>query len=522
MLSKKNIKNIYPLSPMQEGMFFHSLYDSGSPVYFQQMSYAIHGKLDLHVFEQSWNELLRRHDIFRTVFVFKDVPRPLQVVLKERKIEFNFEELRGMDMDRIEMYLGQYKLSDRKRTFNPGKDVLMRIGLFQTDQDSFVMIWSFHHIIMDGWCIKVVHDEFFGIYTALLAGKKPDLKETVSYSQYIKWLEKQDRDAAAVFWSGYLSDYEHRVSVGYRRGNPKENILEKVEFGLAEDLTRKAYQYAQKHNITLNTLIQTVWGVLLMKYNDVTDAVFGSVASVRPPVISGIEHAVGLYINTIPVRIRGEETEKFNELLRRVQAEAAFVGKHNFYGLAEIQASCALHGELMDHIIVFENYPLHNRTVTPVDGLAIDLTGEFEQTNYPLELTVFPGEALGFRVCFDAGVYDRWQMEQLQGHLETILRSVTADEDIRLEDIDILTGHEKERVLLSFNNTGFSLPEAKTVIELFEEECLKRPRDTAIVSGDSAISYEELNERSNVVAHFLRSACGVQPDDLIGLMTGRY
>src|SRR5208282_2963881 len=155
-LDRTNIKNIYSLSPLQEGMLFHQLFEAESSAYFQQMSYRISGRLDVPVFEKSWNELVRRHDALRTIFIHKDVPQPLQVVLKERAVDFRLEDRAGISPSERDSFVEDYKQADRKRPFMLNSDVLMRVRLIRFGEDCFYVVWSFPHIIMDGWCMHIV------------------------------------------------------------------------------------------------------------------------------------------------------------------------------------------------------------------------------------------------------------------------------------------------------------------------------------------------------------------------------
>lgn len=305
MFAKKNVKNIYALTPLQEGILFHALYDKENATYFEQFNYHISGKMDVSLFEAAWNELVRRHDIFRTVFVHKNVPQPLQIVLKERKIEFISEDIRHLAPETQREYWLTYRENDKKRYFDLSKDVPMRLAVFQLAENSFDVTWSFHHIVMDGWSVGLVYEELNSLYRSMKSGNNVTLPAPVSFGEYVKWLKKQDSEAAKSYWRNYLADYRRPTGLPRISGEKKKEFIKKIfEFELSEHISEGLRETAARNHVTVNTVIQVIWGILLEKYNDVSDAVFGSTVSGRPASLKGVERIVGLFINAIPVRIR--------------------------------------------------------------------------------------------------------------------------------------------------------------------------------------------------------------------------
>ncbi|MDY6988813.1 MAG: amino acid adenylation domain-containing protein [Thermodesulfobacteriota bacterium] len=526
MLSKENLKDVYPLSLMQEGLLFHALHDAGSSAYFQQMSYRIFGNLDVRIFEQSLNELLKRHDVFRTVFVYKNVPRPLQFVLKNRKIDFHFEDIRALNGADQEASLSNYKETDKDRPFDLSKDMMMRISLFQLQDDSFEIIWAFHHILMDGWSLPIIQKEFFQIYSSLLAGARPELAPVTPFSEYIKWLEKRDKTASKQYWKNYLAGYDQLATLprGTPAGISRKYRLETLSFDLDEELTSGLRELAAEHRVTLNTVIQTLWGILLVNYNDVDDVVFGATVSGRPPEIAGVEQMVGLFINTIPVRVQVAHGQSFGDLLKNVQQDASSGNKHCYHSLAEIQTHTPLKRGLFDHIMVFENYPLDeelDRASQTTSGLRIDRSHLFEHTHYDLELVLFPGKRIRFQFAYNGEVFDALQIRRIEGHLRRIIHQILNDATLSAKSIDILGVDEKEQLLFEFNDTGCPYPTGKSIAQIFEQQAAAHPDNTAILFEDRALSYKELNGRSNSVARYLKRDCGIGPDDLVGIMTDR-
>ncbi len=547
MLAKENIKYIYTSTPMQEGMFFHSLMDKSS-VYFEQVSYRLQGRLDIQLIEKSLHELFKRHDILRTVFVQKGANRLLQVVLKEREACFYYEDISSRS-DKEE-YLREYNGQDRKNLFDLSKDVLMRLAVFRMNEDEYAFTWSHHHILMDGWCTGVLIAEFFEIYHSLLENRARRLSPAGQYRDYIKWLEQQDRRASQDYWKRYLQFYEEAVHI------PREKIsasnraeqykLERVRFSLSENRTRALEQLAGKNNVTLNTLMQTAWGVLLGKYNCTRDAVFGAVVSVRPGQIPGIEQMIGLFINTIPVRISFAEEVRFDELLREVQ-EAAIAGElHYYFPLAEIQAESILKQNLFDHIFAFENFPtaVQIEDSARTDDAAIEDDEDdgrthafrlelthveaFEQTNYDFNVIISPSKQLDIRFEYNGNIYDTESVKRAAQHFNEVLARFQANEKIDVDELNLLSAAEKEQLLVAFNDTQADYPQGKTIHRLFAEQADRTPDSTAVMlNGEAAVSgsvrsrsmltYRQLAEKARRLACILQAE-GVYPGSIVGLL----
>ena len=303
--SIENIKMIYPLSTMQEGMLFHALREEKTNVYFEQMAFSIESEFDKELLEKSFNLIIKRYDVLRTNFIYQKIQEPKQVVFKEREAVIEFQDITGLDGLEREAYVAEYKKRDMEKGFDLAQDMLVRIGVLKTGNSQYKMIFSFHHIIMDGRCVSIVFGEMLGIYHSLREGKTPEIKEIKPYYGYIQWLRRKNKESARRYWRRYLEGYEQRVLLpdidkkagagGYKR------VATSVK--IDETLTATLEKIAARNKVTLNIILETVWGLLLQKYNNHHDVVFGKVVSGRPPEIEGIENMVGLFINTVPVRV---------------------------------------------------------------------------------------------------------------------------------------------------------------------------------------------------------------------------
>ena len=521
------IEDVYPLSPMQEGMLFHALLDSDSSHYFEQMTLLVNSAMEVKLIEQSMNELMSRYDVLRTIFLHEGYERSLQVVLKERKINFTYQDLReaclsGSKEEAIELY----QRKDRSMKFNLSKDVLMRLSVLQTAEEEYVMIWSHHHIVMDGWCMGIIVQDFKKIYAAKKRGTKISLPPVNSYSRYIQWLEAHEKEQSSGYWHTYLASYNAQATLPKLSSNEVLPYLqESHQIILDKEQTKLLQKISRQYGVTLNTILQCAWAIVLSRYNNVQDVVFGSVVSGRPAEVEGIENMIGLFINTIPVRVKFDSTDTIGDLLQRVQGSAIESERYHYHPLSEIQSSSELGRELFDHIIIFENYPISNQIQnTEPDGQEDYTVSEvriFEQTNYDLTLIILPGDEIQVRANYNANVYDKVILEKVLVHFKNTMTKIISHNDTQISGIEILSEEEKNQLLYQFNDTKVEYAEDETVVSLFERQARLTPEKIAIIYEDKRLTYQELNSRSNQLARNLREKHNIKSDDVVGIMVER-
>jgi tyrocidine synthetase-3 len=543
-----DMEDLYTLTPMQEGMLFHALYDATSYSYFEQTSYRLQGKLDIGLVEKSLNELLKRHDILRTAFVYKDIQRPVQVVLKDKVIDLYYQDISHMgEMEVKENIIKEFKEKDKNRSFDLSKDVLMRVSILQVDKSDYQFTWSFHHILMDGWCIGILNNEFFEIYTSYIENRPYRLPVVKPYRTYIQWLEKQDKEISARYWQNYLHSFEEptvvpKTSIINKRENDAGYRNETVSLVLNREKITKLNKLAARNHVTLNTVTQTIWGIILGKYNRKEDVVFGTVVSGRPFELEGVESMLGLFINTIPVRIRFEEQVKFNRLLGKIQEAAVASEPHHYHPLAEIQSRSPLKQNLIDHLFIFENYPIaeqiegygserHKSEKLALKLVKVDV---FEQTNYDFNVIISASNQGRIIFQYNGNVYERDFVERIGDHLRVTMDQVIENEGIEIKEIGLLSDEENHRILYEFNNTTTAYPQEKTISQLFAEQVEIVPDNVALIGQSAkrkeerqaqcamlhAITYKELNEQTHQLAHILQSK-GVGPDTIAAVMVER-
>jgi amino acid adenylation domain-containing protein/non-ribosomal peptide synthase protein (TIGR01720 family) len=533
-------------------MLFHALsgndvLGAASAAYFEQVSYRLQGKLDVPTVEKSLSELFKRHDILRTVFVHEGLEHPMQVVLSGGEVDIYYEDIsksgRKEDMER---YIKEFKEKDKRRYFDLSKDVLMRVAILRAGSGEYELIWSFHHILMDGWCMGIINAEFFEIYSSFLENRDFYLPPVKPYKTYIRWLENQDKEVSKEYWTNYLDSYDEAAFIPrLRKFNKNETGYkgENESFTLTKEKENKLRKLAGKNQVTLNIIFRTLWGIILGKYNGKRDVVFGAVVSGRPPDIEGVGAMVGLFINTIPVRVCFEEKDKFNDLIKKVQAEAAAGASHHYYPLAKIQSDSPLKQNLINHIFIFENFPaveqIKSRGEKSKDKgetgrITLSNVEVFEQTNYDFNVIVAPGKQLLVRIDYNGNVYEKGLLEKVAVHFERVLAQVAEDETLRISDIILFSDEEKRQVLFDFNDTAARCPEDKTLHRLFEEQAERSPDHTAVdlaavgtssarcapVGVRTTLTYGELEKEANLLASVLIEK-GVQPGTIVGLIIER-
>ncbi|MCR8937086.1 non-ribosomal peptide synthase/polyketide synthase [Brevibacillus laterosporus] len=522
MKKQDNIAKVYPLTPLQEGMLFHSIKDEQTSAYYLQMTATIHGDFDLPLFEQSMNTLIENYEVLRTVFVYQNLQRARQVVFKERRMQVYFEDITRFSDDEQKKYIETYKNSGKEQGFDLTKDVLMRAAIFQTNDQTYQFVWALHHIVIDGWGLGILIHKLLGYYATLKANKSIPREVTKPYSEYIKWLEKQNREEALKYWKNYLDSYElHSEFPKNKKQTGKESYeLKEILFTLDQDTTKNLQQIANRNQATLSNVFHALWSILVSKYKNTDDVVFGSVVSGRPPEIQGIENMVGLFINTIPTRLHCNGLLSIDDVIKRARENSIQSTKYDYAPLYEIQSQSLVKQELIDHLVTFENYPDNNMdALEEALGFRIRIDNGEEQTTYDLNVVVAvaPWNEMMIKFSYNAKVYDSVFVTRMQDHLKNIVAQVINHPDVLLKDIPILTEQEKQQLVVEYNNTASDYPRTKTIYELFEEQAAKTPHQVAAVCLEKQLTYQELNESSNQLAHFLREK-GVTADSVVSIM----
>ncbi|MFE7676916.1 condensation domain-containing protein, partial [Streptomyces albidoflavus] len=406
---------------------------------------------------------------------------------------------------------------DRAARFDVGRPPLLRCLLLRLAVDRYQLVLTHHHILLDGWSLPLLVRELFALYER--GGDDAGLAPVRPYRDYLAWLAGQDRSAMVEEWRRALAGFSEPTLIAPDRTDRTVTRPEHLLVGLSERHTTALASIARAQGLTLNSLVQGVWGVLLARLTGRDDVVFGVAVSGRPPQVVGIEDMVGLFINTVPVRVRLDPDVSLPVVCARVQREQARLMDSHYVGLAEIQRGVGV-GELFDTLFVFENYPLDGDGVLPRAGEVVVSGAESrDATHYPLSLAVIPGRGLRFRLDYRADVFDAEAARVIAERLVRLLEAVAADPDQPCGRLGILTVEEQREVVEQFNDTVCALP-AAGLPELLGVQAERTPDAVAVVCEGVRLSYQELHRRVNRLAHRL-IAMGAGPERVVALVLPR-
>jgi acyl carrier protein len=452
MSTKKNVEAIYPLSPQQKGMLLESLSTNMLDLHLERLTCVLHGELGQAAFESAWERVIARHSIFRTAFAWKGQEEPLQVVLERVPLPLTVEDLRDRTPSQQEGAFRAYLQSDLERGFDMSRAPLMRLALFRTGEREHRLVWTHHHILMDGWCRPVVVAEFSALYQACLRGEDLLLPPTFPYRDYVSWLrgKETERPRAERFWRETLSGLSGPTPLGEPAGPAPAGTVPQRRahmLHLPEDTVLRLRDLARQRRLTLNTVLQGAWALLLSRYSGLDDVVFGTTVSGRPAELPGVETMIGLFINTLPFRVSLPAGERVWSWLTELQARHLEARTYETCSAGEIHQWSGLPGStpLYESLLVFENYPTESRHVQEADGanaepggmgMAFTPEGTISAiTRHPL--AVIGEEAGGLRVSllYDNLRLDDGDVARIGAHLHTVLNGFVADPEPSLANL---------------------------------------------------------------------------------------
>jgi amino acid adenylation domain-containing protein len=521
--SGPSIADVYPLSPMQQGILFHSVYDPAS--YFVQIHCRIRGPLHVPTLKSAWQSVLDRHSILRTTFAWKGLPEPLQTVHERVQVPWREEDWTHLPAAEQRQALDRYLANDQEAGFPFDTAPLLRLSLLQTGQDSYFFVWSSHHILYDAWCRELIIKEVFAYYESRLQQREPQLAWPRPYREYIAWINEQDLEDAETFWRAELKGFSVPTHLACDRGRPLEQAKERDEWKLllSSDQTNRLVSAAKRLRFSLNTIVLGAWSLALSAYSGEQDLVFGTTVSGRSAPVDGIESMVGLFINTIPVRVQVRPGELAESFLRRVQLWQAKSMPYQLAPLAKMQSwSEVPRGTpLFQYLFLFQNYPaagaIRERAGAKLEFTEIEST---EWANYPLLLVAEPGPRLQLRLVSDK---QRFRAHQILGLLETlvvILTGLVNNCACRIADIARLGEARRHRLLTENNDTEHHYQPTLCVHAMLDQKATSTPDAIAVRSSEGQLSYRTFKERSDQFANYLNTL-GFGPEKLAALYVER-
>jgi len=526
MAAETRIDDLYPASPVQQGMLFHTLRSPGSGVYVEQLSLVLGGDLDVAAFQGAWQALVDRQPVLRTSFFWKDVETPLQRVHGAVTLLWDCQDWRAMPAALQQTKVAAYLEESRCREMDLERPPLMRFGLLRTGQESYHFSWTFHHVLFDGWSMPILLRELFAFYEAGRRGGTVQLEPVRPYRDYIAWLAGQDLGAAEAFWRRSLAGFTAPtpLTIGSLVPDaPDRQVARARERSLPASLTEAFRSLARRRQLTLNTLVQGAWALLLSRYSGEEDVAFGVVTSGRSAPLAGIEETVGLFINTLPARVRVSPAAGWLDWLRELQANQLEVRQYEHSPLSQVQGwSEVPRGlPLFESVLAFENYPVDEAMQRQAgESLGVARAEQMEQTHYPVTLAALAEARLSLRLFYRTDRFDSPTVLRMLGHLEAVLTGmISHPENGPLSTLPLLTAAERHQLLAEWN-AGGAAPAPLSVDELFAAQAAARPGAPAVVCAGQRLTYGELEAQANRLARRLR-ALGVGPEVPVGLCLER-
>ncbi|MFJ3780110.1 condensation domain-containing protein, partial [Streptomyces sp. NPDC090075] len=513
------IEDIWPLSPLQEGLLFHASFgDKALDVYAGQRALALDGPLDVDRLRRSWEGLIARHGTLRASFRRRKSGEAVQVIAREVELpwrEIDLSSLPEADAEAEAARLSGAELADG---FDVARGPLLRLLLLRLGERRHRLVLTTHHIVLDGWSLPILVNELEVVYRA--GGDAGALPPIRSYRDYLAWLGRQDRDAARAAWREELAGAEEPTLV--MPANPARLPLrpETVLVECDAELTRALNDVARQGDVTMATVVQGAWALVLARLSGRQDVVFGTTVAGRPADLPGAESLIGLFINTLPVRAQLAGDLSVADLLSELQHRQVNLMGHQYLGLAEIK-QLAGPGAEFDTLVVYENYP-HSAAPAPYDPdtLVIGPGGAPQDaSHHPLGLIVIPGERMELHLDYRPDLFDGARAESVLASLLRVLEQMAADPQRRLSDIELLDEAERTAVVEEWNATAQEV-DASTVLQRFRGWVARTPDATALWSRQHALSYGELDARSDALARGL-VARGVGRESRVGLCLPR-
>ncbi|CAG2153600.1 non-ribosomal peptide synthetase [Cupriavidus plantarum] len=486
------IEDIYPLSPMQQGILFHALYAPDSAMYVNQIAVDL-GGLDAERMRHAWNETIARHDILRTSILHID-GTPLQALMRSvpSPVVIDADSDAIGDADALAM-------QDRSRPFSLDTAPLMRVRLVAQGDACYRMIWTSHHLLLDGWSTARLIGEVLQRYHGLPVEAVP-----TRYRDHIAWLQAQDASASEAFWQERLPLLEAPTLLAQAMPAPEPPVAGHAVARVRVD-AQMLQRVAQQQRVTLNTLLQAAWIVVLQRYTGQRAVAFGATVAGRPASLPGAEAMLGLFINTLPVIQAPAPDQRIDAWLQALQQENLSLREHEHVPLYEIQrwanrGSQHQGGQpLFDSILVFENYPVDAALrEREQHGLRIGAVQHASMTNYPVTLVITGSQTLDVAISYDTALFEANRVEQVLGHFIATVERIADDPRQRVADLVL----DRPETVAAEDDRFRHAPPVHVAIA---RRAAMQPDAVAVRCGDQALTYRELDGAAERLARALRA-----------------
>jgi amino acid adenylation domain-containing protein/non-ribosomal peptide synthase protein (TIGR01720 family) len=512
-----DLECILPLTPLQQGMLYHSLYTPDSRVYLEQFCYHLRGPLDHACLRAAWQRVLDGTALLRSAIAWHELETPLHII--SRQVTLPWQELHWEHVaaDQQARLWSDWLQADRQQGLDLQAPPLLRLTLIQTAPEQAWLVWTFHHLLLDGWSLGLVLSDVLAAYQALRAGRHPVLPERRPFRAYVQWLQEQEPGAAAAFWRGRLQGQRAPTPLGMGAQPSGERAVGRSQerhLLLSAALSGELQRYARAEQITLNTVFQGMWALLLWRYSGQRQVLFGITVSGRTAAVAGIEEAIGLFINTLPLRVEVEEEEGVGAWLRGVQERTQELGPYEHTSLVQVQQWSEVAGgvPLFESVLVFENFPDVVEWPGGEGEERVEVVGTqtVEEINYPLAVAVVPGERIRVRLSYDEQRFGGEEMERVLGQVQQILQALLSHADRSVGSLDLLTAEERTILQDVWNAPGQTEQDTRTIAALISAQVARTPDAIALVDAEGHLSYQQLEQQAEQQARALWQQ-GVKP-----------
>ncbi|MFI0487357.1 amino acid adenylation domain-containing protein [Actinomadura sp. 9N215] len=515
------IEDVYPLSPMQQGMLLHTLLDPASGAYFEQTVLTFDGPLDTELLQAAFQHLVDWHPILRTAVRHHDQTTPLQLVAAHADVPWAVQDWTRSPAGEHDARLTEFLAADRARGLDLARPPLLRLTLIRHSADRHTLVLAEHHLLLDGWSQPVLLDDLRAAYGALASGEAPMPPTRRPYRDYIAWLGDQDRQRDLEFWAGQLAGFTGPTPLADEpTGSAPEHA--RHHWHLSEDTTQRLSELARTRQLTLNTILRGALALLIAHRTGSSDVCYGATVAGRPDALPGAENMLGLFINTVPVRAQLSAQQTILDLLNAVQHQQLQQQPHQHTSLVDIQAASILPADapLFDTILIFENYPVPaDGAASPTPTLNICDSTTLEHDHYPLTLVTGPGAPLRLTFSYDRARHTETAVRRMADHLTALLEAMAGDPGRELSELPLVSTDE-ETCLRQWGRGHSESASEYLVPDLIAMQAAATPDATAVVAGQARVSYSDLDEQANRLAHHLR-ALGIGPESVVAVFLHR-
>ncbi|MGA4839087.1 amino acid adenylation domain-containing protein [Streptomyces sp. G45] len=517
------LSDIWPVTSMQSGLLFHSLLGAASDAeardaYHIQLVLHLSGGVEPDRLRAAGQALLDRYANLRAAFVNDPRGELVQLIVDGAELPWREIDLSHLPEAERDAAFEAVLAEDQVTHFDPAAAPLLRMWLVKLDDHLSELVFSAHHVLYDGWSFPMLIQDLLRLYGT--HGDPTALPRVRSYREFLAWIAQQDPDAAARAWADELDGVEEPTLLA-PGVTDAQGALRMVEVPLPADDARTLGRRAAELGITVNTLVQGAWGLVLGHLTGRGDVTFGATVSGRPPSVNGVDSIVGLFINTLPVRVDAAPGQTLAQLLTTLQERQAALLDYHHHGLADIQRATGL-STLFDTIVVFESFPVDHAGMSDANataGIAVTGLRSSSGTHYPLIVGADASPHLRMGLQYQDTMYDEDQVRQIAGRLGRVLQQIAADPDTPVRDVDVLEPGERDRMLVAYNATEADIPDL-TLPGLFERQAAATPDAVAVEDGERSWTYRELDVRANRLARELIRR-GVGPETVVGLALPR-